>query len=300
MAEIKIPLFPKEPMNRPLKIVIVTQQDPFYIPLFFQELIQLSIKEDKVEITGVLIQNTLGEQKSANLVHRIWSLYGTIGFLRMSIQYMAAKIWGSVCRIFRFIGLQEHSIEGYCRSAGIAILRFPKERSLIPNKHGKRLFIENNVNGYTFLRYINDTEVDLIVSVSASQIFSERTLLASPMGCINLHNSPLPHYRGMLPNFWQMYHNEKESTLTIHYMTRNIDKGILLLQEGTPIDTNMSLEQLIAKTKKQSAHALWKLLLHIHSASVKPTSYSSEKGSYFSWPTREEAKEFCRRGKKVW
>ncbi len=103
----------------------------------------------------------------------------------------------------------------------------------------------------------------------------------------------------MLPNFWQMYQGEKESVLTIHQMVENLDKGDILLQRATPIREEMSLEQLIRTAKVRSARALWHLLDRFATESVEVTPLPEEEGSYFSWPTREEAKEFRRRGRRL-
>ncbi|MFP4427488.1 MAG: glycosyltransferase [Spirochaetaceae bacterium] len=274
-----------------LRIAMVTQEDPFYIPLFFREFFRIArIRRElasadaetrnripssgrPIEVQGLMIQRPLGNKTSKGLAKRIWRLYGTLGFVRVGFRYVWAKLCG------RF--LRGRSVSGAAKTAGVSLLPMA------------------DANGEAFLSFVRENRIDLVVSVSASQIFKGEILSAPTYGCINLHNAPLPHYRGMLPNFWQMYQGEKESVLTIHQMVEDLDKGDILLQRTTPIREEMSLEQLIRTTKVRSARALWHLLDRFATDTVEVTPLPEEEGSYFSWPTREEAKEFRRRGRRL-
>ncbi len=283
----------------PLRIAMVTQEDPFYIPLFFREFLRIAgVRRElpavrgsgapagpqapaaeiptsgrPVEVRGLMIQRPLGNKTSKGLAKRIWRLYGTLGFLRMGFRYLGAKVAGRL--------LPGRSVAGAAEAAGVPLLPM------------------TDANGEAFLSFVRDNQIDLVVSVSASQIFKGEILSAPTYGCINLHNAPLPHYRGMLPNFWQIYHGEKESVLTIHQMVEDLDKGDILLQRATPISDGMSLEELIRLTKIRSARALWHLLDRFATGNVEVTPLPEEKGSYFTWPSREEAREFRRRGRKL-
>ncbi len=276
------------PYHRPLKVVIVTQEDPFYIGTFFREFLgNLNSHREIVEVLGVMVQPSLGSARRVDLARRVWQLYGTLGFIRMLFRYAWAKIAGS-------------GIEKYCRDAGVAILSFEPEQS-VGGKSGAqgRPPVANNANGPSFHRWLREEEIDLVVSVSASQIFG-RTLLSIPkIGCVNLHNAPLPRYRGMLPNFRQMFDGESASVLTIHEMVRELDKGDILFRSATPIEPSMSLEDLMARTKENSARALWDFLREVYRGTATRRPLSGE-GSYYTWPTRKEAREFRRRGYRVW
>ena len=300
-AGLPVPLAARGSEEEFLRIAMVTQEDPFYIPLFFREFFRIAgVRREltaargsdspadpgswtsgpeiptsgrPVEVRGLMIQRPLGNKTSKGLAKRIWRLYGTLGFLRMGFRYLGAKVAGRL--------LPGRSVAGAAEAAGVPLLPM------------------TDANGEAFLSFVRDNQIDLVVSVSASQIFKGEILSAPTYGCINLHNAPLPHYRGMLPNFWQIYHGEKESVLTIHQMVENLDKGDILLQRATPISDGMSLEELIRLTKIRSARALWHLLDRFATGNVEVTPLSEEEGSYFTWPSREEAKEFRRRGRKL-
>ncbi len=277
------------PYDRPLRIVIVTQEDPFYIGTFFKEfLVRKETACGVADIRGVMVQPSLGSTSRLALAGRVWSLYGTLGFFRMLFRYAASKISGS-------------GIDRSCREADVEMLHFPPERAAgaTSERASARPPAENNVNGASFLGWIEDQKIDLVVSVSASQIFSRKVLVAPAIGCVNLHNAPLPRYRGMLPNFRQMYDGQEESVLTIHEMVPKLDRGDILFQARTPIPPEMSLEELMTETKRASASALWAFLESVKRGEATARPLVGE-GSYFTWPTRKEAREFRRRGRRVW
>ncbi len=274
------------------RIVIVTQEDPFYIPLFFREFYRTAAEARgagdthhrsaprtpriPIEICGVMIQRALGNRTAKGLAKRIWRLYGTGGFVVMAARYAGRKA-------LRLLGRWAPTVAGYSRRAGVPLLELGS----------------NDANSEDFIAFLQRQSIDLVVSVSASQIFKEPVLSTPPLGCINLHNAPLPHYRGMLPNFRQLYHGEQQSVLTIHQMVPDLDKGDILVQAPTPITDSMSLEQLMRETKTRSARALWDTLSQMTDDGVETRPLPDEAGSYYSWPTRDEARELRRRGRRL-
>lgn len=296
---------PSAPIGRPLRVCIVTQEDPFYVPLFFREfLIDRGSAsgnppaEGSVDLRGIMIQPPLGTKGAADLARRIWSLYGLLGFVRIGFRYLGAAIRR---RLYRgMFGLRlwprDKSIAYYAEQAGVPLLEFPPEPS--PGSRTGRA-IPNNANGPAFIGWLREQEIDLIVSVSASQIFRAPVLSTPAFGAINLHNAPLPWYRGMLPNFRQMAAGERESVLTIHEMRVELDRGDILVRQGTPIEPGMSLDALIRATKIESARVLRHLLESIARGEARLTPLPEEEGSYFGWPTRDEAREFRRRGGRL-
>lgn len=271
--------------QRQFRIVFVTQEDPFYMPLFFREFYRVAAGPETeerpgpripVEIAGVMIQRALGNRTATGLAKRMWRLYGTGGFVVMAVRYTWRKS-------LALLGRWAPTVSGYSRRAGVPRLEFES----------------NDANGTEFIEFLKRESIDLVISVSASQIFKEPILSTPPLGCINLHNAPLPHYRGMLPNFRQLYYGEQESVLTIHRMVADLDKGDILTQAVTPITDTMSLEQLIRETKKRSARVLWDTLVRISGDGVETRPLPADAGSYYSWPTRAEARELQRRGRRL-
>ena len=69
-----------------------------------------------------------------------------------------------------------------------------------------------------------------------------------PAGCLNLHGSLLPKYRGRCPINWVLVNGEKETGVTLHYMTPKPDDGDIVCQKRVAIsddDTALSLHQKV-------------------------------------------------------
>ena len=178
-------------------------------------------------------------------------------------------------------------------------LPFPKTIRRIIKANNIPIFTINSVNSDHFYDLVLCNNIDLVVSVSASEIFRKKILGLPKFGCINLHNAPLPKYKGMFPNFWQMLHNEKYSVLTIHWMTEDLDAGPIILQDQTEITTNTSLHELMLETKKKSAHSLMKALDMIAGGNVRLIENNPSLSTFFSFPTCQDVKRFRKIGKRI-
>jgi folate-dependent phosphoribosylglycinamide formyltransferase PurN len=124
-------------------------------------------------------------------------------------------------------------------------------RSLSEVAHQRRLPILRaaSVNGADARRQIAELAPDLIVMANFGQIL-RRPLLALPVrGCINVHPSLLPLYRGPDPFYWIVENRETESGVTVHYVDEAIDTGDVILQSRMavlPGDTERTLRDRAA------------------------------------------------------
>ncbi|MCT4593973.1 MAG: formyltransferase family protein [Anaeromicrobium sp.] len=262
-----------------MNILIVTQEDPFYIPIFFERFMDVYVEDFNIHIKGLIIQEPIGEKSILGLAKKMWNFYGPIDFLKQSYRYGLSKL----NNILYFKGLRKSnfSVEYFVKSRGVSLLNY------------------KDVNSKEFIDFVEKEEIDLIVSVSASQIFKKEILNTPQYGCINMHNAPLPYYRGMLPNFWQMYNDEKCSILTIHQMVETLDKGDIIYQNETKITEDMTLDDLIRKTKYNSADTLWEVLLKYEKGTIKMKSLPDVEGSYYTFPTKKDVYEFKKKGKRL-
>ena len=85
---------------------------------------------------------------------------------------------------------------------------------------------------------------DLIVVVAFGQILSQEILDIPPYGCINVHASLLPRYRGAAPMQWCVINGEKKTGITTMLMDAGLDTGDILLKEEIEIGPNMTLEEV--------------------------------------------------------
>lgn len=248
--------------------------DPLYVLPFFDEFFRQELGE--IEVLGIFSCKTMGDRGRIKMLRELHCLYGFGGLTRLLLRAFGAKMMAALPARR---GMRKfHSIAQISRAFNI-----PHALIGNPNK-------EENKNRIAALA------PDLLVSVACPYILKEKLLGLPPLGCINVHHAPLPRYKGMMPTFWQMYHGEKEVGVTIHYMAARLDEGDALLQEQLPIQLGESLDSLIRRTKRHAAHCMLKVLQQIGGQTQRTLSLNDRPGSYFTFPTFDEIKEFRRRG----
>jgi len=260
-----------------MNIVFITQEDPFYVRVFFEEF--FSAYPDKSEIKAVVIAPTMGKKSLWSLVRQMYGFYGLINFFKVGFRYVGYKIGAGFSR---FLPVRNnYSIEQVCHNSGIAVIH------------------AQDINSEEFLNRFDGMGLDLIVSVAAPQIFREKLISIPKKGCINIHNAELPKYRGMLPNFWQMYHGEKKVGTTIHRINPKLDDGDILFQKTSPIEPGETLDSLIIRTKIIGALFMVQALEKIAADDTTSIPNRNEDATYFTFPTNKDIKEFKRRGYRV-
>jgi methionyl-tRNA formyltransferase len=90
----------------------------------------------------------------------------------------------------------------------------------------------NTPEGVALLRALRP---DLCVVAAYGQILSNDVIAVAPHGCVNVHASLLPKYRGAAPIAWAIYHGETQTGVTIFRISKGVDTGLMLAQEPTPI-----------------------------------------------------------------
>jgi len=259
------------------RFLFITQEDPFYVRLFFEEFLASYPRQD--EIAGVVIAPTMGKKSLLQLVRQMYDFYGLRDFLVMGTRYVIYKI---ACRLGRIVPLGRfYSIAQVCAHYRVPVLTSAK------------------VNHAEFLDRVRALEIDLIVSVAAPQVFKPALIDLPRLGCINIHNSRLPKYRGMLPNFWQMYHGEKSVGTTIHRINASLDDGKIIVQSDTPILPGESLHSLIERTKRAGAHLMRRAIEQLRDGTAVEIDNRKEEATYFTFPTRADVREFRRRGYRL-
>jgi methionyl-tRNA formyltransferase len=99
-------------------------------------------------------------------------------------------------------------------------------------------------------------DLDLCVVAAYGRILGERYLEAPRLGCINVHASLLPKYRGAAPIQWAIVRGETKSGITLMQMDRGLDTGDILLQRELPIDPEDTAETLEEKLSRLGASVL--------------------------------------------
>lgn len=108
-----------------------------------------------------------------------------------------------------------------------------KEKAL---ELGIEVFQPENVNSEESINKLKSVKPDLIVVVAYGQILNKEILEMPKYGCINVHASLLPKYRGAAPINWAIIDGELETGVTIMDMEEGLDTGDMILKKSIPIE----------------------------------------------------------------
>lgn len=110
------------------------------------------------------------------------------------------------------------------------------------------------------IEYLKVLKPDFIIVVAFGQILTKEVLDIPKYGCINLHGSLLPMYRGAAPLNWVIINGEKKSGNTTMLMDIGLDTGDMLLKDEVEIHANMTTGELHDKLKLSGADLLLKTI----------------------------------------
>ena len=108
----------------------------------------------------------------------------------------------------------------------------------------------------TALEILQELQPDLIAVVAYGKILPKEILELPRYGCINVHGSLLPKYRGAGPIQWSVINGESVTGVTTMYMGEGLDTGDMILKKETPIGENETYGELHDRLKEIGAQAL--------------------------------------------
>lgn len=101
--------------------------------------------------------------------------------------------------------------------------------------HGIPVFQPETLRDGTALAQLRALAPELIVTAAYGRLVPDEILALPPKGCVNVHASLLPRYRGAAPIQWAVLNGEAETGVTIMYMAHDLDAGDIISQISTPI-----------------------------------------------------------------
>jgi len=165
-----------------------------------------------------------------------------------------------------------------------------------PNKRGKavsyspvkKIALSHNTPLYQpvspgdslFLGELYKLKCDIIVVTAYGRLLPPVILAMPPMGCINIHGSLLPKYRGAAPVQRAVLNGETETGVTSMYMAEEIDSGDILLSEKTKIGENETAEELYARLSILGAGLLSKTLTGLQRGVIVRSPQKSDEATY--------------------
>lgn len=123
-------------------------------------------------------------------------------------------------------------------------------------------------------------QADIFVVAAFGQILSEEILAMPRYGCVNIHASLLPKYRGAGPIQWAIIDGEKKTGITIMQMEKGLDTGDILLQKEVTIEEKETGDSLHDKLAKAGAELIVEALPKIEASQVTPRKQNDEESCY--------------------
>ena len=132
----------------------------------------------------------------------------------------------------------------------------PPPVKVVALDHDIPVFQPTKLRDGTALETIRGLEPDLIVVAAYGRILPQEILDYPKLGCINVHSSLLPKYRGSAPIHWAILNGDQESGVTIMHMALALDAGDIISQAVTPIDPDETVETLHDRLAHMGARLL--------------------------------------------
>ena len=137
------------------------------------------------------------------------------------------------------------------------------------------------------IQKIRELAPDVLVVVAFGQIIPQEILDIAPYGCINVHGSLLPKYRGAAPIQWAVIDGEKESGVTTMQMDAGLDTGDMLLKTVVPLDEKETGGSLFDKLSKAGADLLLETLDALENGTVTPQKQGESPTAYAKMLTKD-------------
>ena len=176
---------------------------------------------------------------------------------------------------------------------------------------GLAVYQPKKVRDPEFIQILRKLEPQIIVVVAFGQIIPQEILELAPFGCINVHGSLLPKYRGAAPIQWAVIDGEKESGVTIMKMDAGLDTGDMISKEIVPLEDKETGGSLFDKLAKAGARLCVQTLPSIENETAvyekqpeeSPTAYASmidKKMGCIQWEEKAKTIEQLIRGLNPW
>ncbi len=143
-------------------------------------------------------------------------------------------------------------------------------------KYDIPVFQPTKLRDGTALEQIRQLVPELIVVAAYGRILPQDILDAPPMGCINVHSSLLPKYRGAAPINWAILNGDRETGVTIMHMAADLDSGDIIAQVRTPIGESETASELTARLAQLGGTLLRETVEQIQSGTASRTVQNEE------------------------
>ncbi|MCI7656991.1 methionyl-tRNA formyltransferase [Anaerotignum sp.] len=154
-------------------------------------------------------------------------------------------------------------------------------------EHGIPVLQPEKVKEPEFVERLRSYEPDLIAVTAFGQILSEPILEMPKYGCINVHGSLLPKYRGAAPMQWSIIDGEKVTGITTMYMAKGLDSGDMLLKAEVEITDEDTFATIHDKMAVTGANLLLDTLDQLEAGTLERIPQDHDAATYAPMITKE-------------
>ncbi|MDK2823511.1 MAG: methionyl-tRNA formyltransferase [Clostridia bacterium] len=155
---------------------------------------------------------------------------------------------------------------------------------------GLDIYQPERVKEAQFVQVLKRLNPEVIVVVAYGQILSKEILNLPPLGCINVHASLLPKYRGAAPIHWAIINGETETGITTMLMDQGMDTGDMLLKAKVEIGQDTTTGELHDLLADLGGQVLLETLVKIANGEIKPEPQNNDQASYAPLLKKEHEK----------
>ncbi|WP_096189181.1 methionyl-tRNA formyltransferase [Evansella halocellulosilytica] len=166
----------------------------------------------------------------------------------------------------------------------------PPPVKVAAEKHGIPVFQPEKIKLEDEWKQVEKVNPDIIVTAAFGQILPRELLDIPPLGCINVHASLLPEYRGGAPIHQAVIDGKKETGITIMYMVEKLDAGDILTQESIAIEEKDTTGTMHDKLSQLGADLLLKTLPMIEEGTIQAVEQDETEVTYSPNISKEQEK----------
>ena len=253
-----------------MKIIIVTPNEPFYLSDNISYLLKNLKKNNHDIVSCVLLSpSPYGRRETFfSKSKKVLSVFGLSFFIYYTLKFIKTKLFK------------------------------PSVKKVLNLNKVPLTILDKSINHRASLGIIDSYKPDLIISILGNEIFKSKILSLPTYGCINLHSSLLPNFKGVMPSFWVLLKKEKHTGVSVFKMDEGIDSGPIISQKKISISKNTTQKDLIIRTKKIGMELIIESVEKIKSGKIDYINNPIGKGTYFSFPKKSDINEFLKQGGK--
>jgi len=168
----------------------------------------------------------------------------------------------------------------------------------LADEHDIALTESSDVNSPETMRWIQERQPDLILSVYLNQWIGDDLIALAEKGCLNIHPALLPRNRGLFPYFWVLANREPATGVSVHFVEKKFDTGDIVAQEKIEVTPEDTIQSLSYKSAQVGGPLLVAAVDDIAAGMVNRIPQDHTEASYHSWPTSKAYRRFKRAGRK--